>query len=149
MPFTSESGRAAGKIGGKASVQARRDLFDLVAGEHKDSYNGLLERLRDGEKLEESQIQFMDRVEKLFPYKYAKAGLIPNQPPNQFNYEQHLHLYGSSDVQKSSGVGKKQLSSLPQELPEDQNEGVGYPSLLAEPSATDFWGKIKRASQRE
>lgn len=70
MPF--QKGNQLAKKGAQVREQNKKDLWALIAGDHRDSYNELLEALRDNQKLTPEQKEFMDRVEKLFPYTKAK-----------------------------------------------------------------------------
>jgi len=72
MPFTKETAREAQAKGERAKKQYKQDLWALLAGGHKDDYNDKLENLRDGVELTKPEIDFMDRVERLFPYAKAK-----------------------------------------------------------------------------
>ena len=72
MPFTKETASIEGKKGIKAREKNKHDLWALIAGGHKDDYNKKLERLKDGGELSKPESEFMDRVEKLFPYTKAR-----------------------------------------------------------------------------
>ncbi len=77
MPF-----KKGNRLGAKGAVQReknRRDLFDLVASDHRDDYNKKLEELRDKKKLTEPEREFMDRVERLFPYVKPKLASVESK----------------------------------------------------------------------
>lgn len=67
-----QKGNKLGIIASKVREKNKQDLWALIAGDHRDSYNELLEALRDDKQLSKEQKEFMDRVERLFPYTKAK-----------------------------------------------------------------------------
>ena len=70
MPF--QKGHKYAAMGGKASGEAKRNLWEFVASGGIRAYNDKLEKLRDGTALTKPEQEFMDRVEKLFPYIKAR-----------------------------------------------------------------------------
>lgn len=76
MPFTKETAKALGKKGGKANVANKHNLWEFIASGGRDAYNQKLEKLQNGKKLSSPEKEFMDRVEKLFPYVKPKLASI-------------------------------------------------------------------------
>ena len=76
MPF--QKGNTLGRKGTQVREQKKRDLWNFIASGGRDAYNEKLEKLQNGEKLTAPEKEFMDRVERLFPYVKSKAATDMN-----------------------------------------------------------------------
>lgn len=79
MPFTTASATIEGKKGGIASVAVKQNLWDFIASGGQRQYAEKLEKLEKGTKLTQPEKEFMDRVERLFPYTKGKRGNVDSK----------------------------------------------------------------------
>ena len=56
-----------------AKKERKENLWNFLANGGRDQYHDKLEVLASGKKLSEPEKEYMDRVEKLYPYVKSKA----------------------------------------------------------------------------
>ena len=76
-PKTSEYAR----LGLQARAENKTRLWEFIARGGADTYNEKLDKLSKGEELSKPEEQFMDRVERLFPYIKGKPIPTPPEDP--------------------------------------------------------------------
>lgn len=72
MPFTVKTAKANQKKGVEAKKKHQDDLWAYLSSGGARQYHAKLAVLADKEELTKPEQEFMDRVEKLFPYVKAR-----------------------------------------------------------------------------
>lgn len=76
MPF--QKGNKLGELGRQVSKKNKTELWNFIASGGARKYHEKLDHLSDGGELTKGEMEFMDRVEKLFPYVKAKLSSVDN-----------------------------------------------------------------------
>jgi len=74
MPF--EKGNTLGRKAAKSREESKQRLWDFIASGGAAKYHKKLEELSNGAELSKPEQEFMDRVERLFPFVKAKLSSV-------------------------------------------------------------------------